>query len=375
MKDKKSNKHMMNRLIDTISGIFEPIINVLMGAALLKGFLFLLVNLGWLQDSSGAYKLLYAVSDGFFYFLPVFLAYTCSKKMKTDAFTAVALAVALLYPDITKVFEAGQGLDFFGIPVRPVTYQSGVIPIILAVILLRYVEMALNKILPEVIQGFMKPLLSLAIVAPITFIVFGPLGTIIGEGLAATYGILYGFSPVLAGVIFGLIWQPMVVFGFQWGMVPIIISNIQINGMDTILPMLGPAVFGQAGAAMAVSLITKHKGMKTTSFSGSITAILGVTEPVLYGVTMPLKRPMIAACIAGAVGGGIVGSSSARAISFAFPSVVSMVVFFGEGFWTFAISCVIGFVIGFVLTLLLRFNENDIPEVATAIASSDMEDE
>ncbi len=357
MTEKKNS--IMNRVIDTISGIFIPIINVLMAAALLKGLLMLFVNLGIMDETRGTYQLLFAAADGFFYYLPIFLAYTSATKLKADRFTAVLIAAALLYPDITKVFETGNGLEFLGIPINPVTYQSGVIPIILAVFLLHFVEQPLERYLPNAIKGFMKTLLSLLIVVPITFILFGPVGTIIGDGLAKTYDAIYTFSPVFAGAVFGFIWQPMVVFGLQWGLVPVIISNISHYGIDTILPMLGPAVFGQAGAAMAVSLITKNKRLKTVAFSGSITAILGVTEPVLYGVTVPLKRPMVAACIAGAIGGGVVGTSNARAISFAFPSLVSMVVYFGEGFITFLIACVIGFIIGFALTYLFRFRESE----------------
>jgi PTS system beta-glucosides-specific IIC component len=353
-KDKNS---IINKVIDIISGIFIPIIQVLMAAALLKGFLLLAVNSGLMAKADGAYRILYAIADGFFYYLPMFLAYTASKKLKTDSFTAVLIAAALLYPGITEIFETGSGLDFFGVRVNPVTYQSGVIPILLAVGLLHFIEIPLDKVLPSAVKGFLKPMLSVLIVVPVTFIIFGPIGTLIGDGLAKAYALLYGFSPVLAGVIFGLIWQPMVVFGMQWGMVPVIISNISNYGVDTILPMLGPAVMGQAGAAMAVSFLTKNKKLKPVAFSGSVTAILGVTEPVLYGVTIPLKRPMAAACIAGAIGGGIVGASHAGAVSFAFPSMVSLVVYFGKGFWTFFFALLLGFVLGFLLTYVFRFQD------------------
>ncbi|MBH1939523.1 PTS transporter subunit EIIC [Mobilitalea sibirica] len=328
-----------------------------MAAALLKGILTLVVNGGILSETDGTYRILYAIADAFFYYLPVFLAYTASVKLKADAFTSVMIAVALVHPDITAVFEKGLGLDFLGLPVSSVTYPSGVIPIILAVGLLHYVEIPLERYLPRAVKGFLKPMIAVLIVVPVTFLVFGPFGTFIGDVLAKSFHTLYNFSPIVAGAIFGLIWQPMVVFGFQWGLVPVILSNISAYGVDTILPLLGPAVLGQAGAAMAVSFMTKNKRMKTIAFSGSITAILGVTEPVLYGVTIPLKRPMVAACIAGAIGGGIVGTSSAGAVSFAFPSMVSLVVYFGEGFWTFFFACILGFIIGFLLTWIFRFKD------------------
>ncbi len=356
---KNSRESVFNRMIDTISGIFLPIINVLMAAALLKGVLLLFVNMGLLNETTGAYRILFAIADGFFHFLPIFLAYTASQKLKADTVTSMLVAATLVYPDITNVFSQGQSLDFFGITVHPVSYPSSVIPIILAVGILHFVEIPLERYIHGSIKGFLKPMLSVIIVAPITFLVFGPLGALVGNGLSSAYSALYQFSPIVAGAIFGLIWQPMVVFGFHWGMVPVIIEHINTLGVDSFLPLCGPAVMGQAGAAMAVSLMTKNKKHKTVAFSSSITAILGVTEPVLYGITIPLKRPMIAACIAGAIGGAVVGTSNARALAFAYPSMVSLVVYFGDGFWTFFLSMIAAFFISLILTFLLKFKESD----------------
>lgn len=353
---------VFNRVIDTISGIFLPVINVLMAAALLKGLLLVIVNAGLLSEASGAYRILYAISDGFFHFLPIFLAYTASHKLKADPFTSMLLAAALVYPDITNHFAQGKGLEFFGVAVSPVNYPSSVIPIILAVGVLHYVELPLER-LPGAVKGFLKPMLALIIVTPITFLIFGPLGTLVGNGLSAAYSAIYGFSPIVAGAVFGLIWQPMVVFGFHWGMVPVIIEHINTLGTDSFLPLCGPAVMGQAGAAMAVSILAKNKKLKTVALSSSVTAILGVTEPVLYGITIPLKRPMIAACIAGAIGGAIVGTSGAGAVAFAYPSMISLVVYFGQGFWTFFLSMIAGFFISLILGLLFKFNESDYHDV------------
>ncbi len=350
---------VFNRVIDTVSGIFLPIINVLMAAALLKGILMVTVNAGLLSEASGAYQILYAISDGFFHFLPVFLAYTASQKLKADPFTSMLLAAALVYPDITNHFAQGRSLELFGVAVPPVNYPSSVIPVILAVGVLHYVELPLERLLPGAVKGFLKPMLALIIVTPNTFLLFGPLGAMVGNGLSAAYSAIYGFSPIVAGAVFGLIWQPVVVFGFHWGMVPVIIEHINTLGTDSFLPLCGPAVMGQAGAAMAVSILAKNKKLKTVALSSSITAILGVTEPVLYGISVPLKRPMIAACIAGAIGGAIVGTSGAGAVAFAYPSMISLVVYFGKGFWTFFLSMIAAFFISLILGLLFKFNEAD----------------
>lgn len=353
-KDKKS---YFNKIMEIISGIFIPIINVLMAAAVLKGILMILVSTGVLLETDGAYRLLYALADGFFYYLPVFLAYTAAKKLGTDRFTAILIALALLHPDITTALESSTGLEFFGLPVKQVTYASSVIPILLAVILLHFVEKPLDRYLPEVIKGFLKPLIAILIVTPITFLVFGPIGTMIGDGLASAYALLYNFSPVIAGICLGFVWQPMVVVGLQWGLVPVIINNIALYGADTILPMLGPAVFAQAGVAAAVSVRAKNKKLKSVGISSSITAILGTTEPVLFGISIPYKTPMLAACISGAIGGGIVGYFKSKAVSFAFPSLLTMVVYMGEGFSAFLISCILCFFIVFGLMFIFRFKE------------------
>ncbi len=355
----KTKSSRLRIITDTISGIFLPIINVLMAAALLKSFLLVFANYGVVSPESGIYRILYAAADGFFYFLPIFLAYTASHKLKADTVTSILVAAALVYPDMIRILENGAELTILGLPVTPVTYPSSVVPILLAVGLLHYVEQPLEKYIPGAIKGFLKPMIALIIVVPVTFLIFGPLGAMIGSVLAGAYATIYNLSPILAGVIFGFIWQPMVVFGLHWGMVPIIIEHVNTLGYDTFLPFCGAGVMGQAGAAMAVSILARNKKLKTVALSSSITAILGATEPVLYSISIPLKRPMVAACIAGAVGGAIVGTSNARAVTFAFPSMISLVAYLGEGFFTFLLSMITAFFIALVLGLLLRFNEED----------------
>jgi PTS system beta-glucosides-specific IIC component len=366
IKEDKNTKFSFNKLMDIISGIFIPIINVLMAAAVLKGILMILISTGMLSEADGIYRILYTLADSFFYYLPVFLAYTAAKKIGADHFTAILIALALLHPNIMEAFESGAGLEIFGLPVKQVTYASSVIPILLAIILLHFVEKPLDRYLPGAIKGFLKPLISIIIVTPITFLVFGPVGTIIGDALAHAYALLYNFSPMLAGVCLGFVWQPMVVIGLQWGMVPVIINNLAVYGMDTILPMLGPGVFAQAGAAAAVSIMAKDKKLKSIGISSSITAILGTTEPVLFSISVPYKTPMLAACISGAIGGGIVGHFQSRAVSLAFPSLITMVVYMGEGFTAFLVSCILSFIIAFGLMFVFRFKEKDILEEEVA---------
>lgn len=340
-------------IIDKISGIFLPIINILMATAILKGVLILLVSLQVISKADGVYKLLYAAADGFFYFLPIFLAYTAAKQFSTDPFVAMVIGGALLYPDITTHFASGE-LVFLGMKVQSVSYASSVIPILLAVALLHFIEKPLEKYLHELIKGFLKPIICIVIVVPITFLFFGPIGVMIGDVLAKGFFYLYDFNPMLAGAFLGFIIQPMVVVGCHWSIVPVCIANIISYGGDPILPLMGGAVLAQGGSALAVGLIYQNSEDKRIAFSAALAAILGVSEPAIYGVNLKLGRPMLAACIAGGIGGGLAGISGAKAISFAFPSFATAVVYLGEGFGVFIISMVVGFVGGFILTMLQR---------------------
>ncbi|KAJ51418.1 phosphotransferase system glucose/maltose/N-acetylglucosamine-specific IIC component [Clostridium tetanomorphum] len=158
----------------------------------------------------------------------------------------------------------------------------------------------------------------------------------------------------------GFLIQIMVIFGFHWSLVPLAINNIALYGYDTILALMGPAAFAQAGAAFAVYLKTNNRNLKTVSLSATISAIFGVTEPALFGVNLPLKKPMIFVCIGGAIGGGIAGATGASAISFAFPGLATLPVFLGKGFIGFVLACTVGLIISFLLTFSIKFEDQPI---------------
>jgi beta-glucoside PTS system EIICBA component len=352
--EKKRNL-LIDRAIDGVAGIFMPIVNLLSAAGILKGVLAILTAASVLSTESQTYLVLNAMADSLFYFLPIFLAFTSAKKFGTNPFTAVVIAGVVLYPSLTAIMEKGETVSFFGLPLRGVTYHSSVIPMILAVALLVFVERFFQKILPEMIKGILTPLFCILIVGTATLLVFGPLGALIGDGLAAVYESIYNLSPIIAGCLLGAFTQPMVIFGFHWSFNIIAMNNIAVNGHDTILAFMGPALFGQAGAALAVMLKSKNQKFRSVCASGFLSALFGVSEPALFGVNLPRKKPMIAACIGGAVGGIIAGISGAEAISFAFPSLVSLPVFYGKGFGLYLVSDLVAMAVGFLLTLLFKF--------------------
>ena len=355
---------IINRFIGFISGVFTPFLGAMAGAGVLKGLLALFVALNWLQTTSGTYQIWYAAGDGFFYFLPMMLAFTAAKRLKVNQFVAVALAAALVYPTLATAISSSKGIDFIGIPVVPTTYSSSVIPILLAVWVLSYIEPVLDKIFPESVRNILTPLVGLMIMTPLTLLVVGPLGTSVGTMLSSGVSAIYNFAPFIAGAIMGAFWQVFVIFGVHWTFVPVMMNNIAKLGYDPLLPILSVAVISQAGAALGVFLKTKDLKMKSLAGSSVLTAVLGITEPTIYGVTLKLKKPFICASIAGAIGGAIAGAGGAHASSFTLPSLLALPTYLGKGFISVIIGLIVAFVLGAVLTYLFGVsNKKNMPEI------------
>ncbi|ALS38544.1 PTS system beta-glucosides-specific IIC component [Enterococcus rotai] len=374
-RDEGPKGNIFNQLIDIISSIFTPFLGAMAGAGVLKGFLTLALTLNWLTVESGVYVVLFAIADGIFTFLPILLAFTAAKKFKTNQFLAVCLAMALVHPSISAL--AGQTLSFAGIPViiGASAYTSSVIPIILAVYVQSYVERFFKKIIPSFLQIICVPLAVFLVMAPVTFIAIGPIGTILGDLLGKGYNGIYGISPIIAGAVMGGLWQVFVMFGMHWGFVPIMMLNLSQagGGVDTMAPMLLPAVLAQGGAALAVFFMTKNVKLKGLALSSTMTSVFGITEPTVYGVTLPLKRPFIAACIGGAVGGAFIGFSHVQNYVFGLISLLSLPGFIPQdtkdtsGLIAAVIGTVIAFVIAFVLTFILKFEDK--PEAGSEAAT------
>ncbi len=361
MTKQNEKKTLFTRFLDGISDIFGPIINLLSAAGILKGIMLILATAGVIEESGNTYAVLNAMSDSLFYFLPIILADSCAKKFGANRYTAMVIAGVLIYPKLVALMSAQPSVDFMGIPLKSTTYSSTVIPTILACALLAAIERLLTKYTPEVIKGFAVPIISIFTVSFITLAVFGPLGAFVSNGLAAGYDFVHRLSTVAAGLVLGSTIQLMVLVGVHWSFILIAMNNIALNGEDTVLALIGPAIFAQAGAGLAVLIKTKGDGaavkrFRSTAITGIVSAILGVTEPVMYGVNLPKRKPMIAVCIGGGLGGAIVGLSGAKAKAFAFPSLASFPVYFGDGFVLFVIGCAVGFISAFIVSMLLKYD-------------------
>lgn len=369
-----SNMSLMDKAIDLISGIFTPILGPMAAAGMIKGLTAMCASFGWLAKTSGTYEVLYAIGDGFFYFLPLILAITSAKKFKVDRFTAITIGAAMCYPAMVAMnsskkvlFDLFNGTflhsqvhaTFLGIPIISMNYTSTVIPIILAVWFASVVEKWCKKWIPTVVKTFLVPFVTLLIVVPLTFLIIGPLATWIGNALAAITSAVYNFSPVLAGILLGGFWQVFVIFGVHWGFVAVMMSNIAALGYDPILGLSLGASFAQIGVVLAILLQTKDQKLKGIALPAFLSGIFGVTEPAIYGVTLPRKKPFILSCIAAGVGGGLIGFFGTKMYMmggmgvFVIPAAIGPKTGVDMSVYGLMIAMAVSFVLGFILQMAL----------------------
>lgn len=357
-----AKENIVARFIDIISGIFTPIIGVMAASGILKGFLALSLACHWMSDSSGTYKLLFAASDALFFFFPVVLGYTAGKKFGGNPFVTMVIGATLVHPSMIAAFNDFQAdgqapLSFLGLPITFMNYSSSVIPIIFAAWVSSRLEKPLNAVLHSNIRNFFTPLLCLSLTVPLTFLLIGPAATWLSHLLAAGYQAVYGFNSTLAGAMMGAMWQVCVMFGLHWGLVPLMINNLSVLGHDTMLPLLIAPVLGQAGATLGVLLRTRDMKMKGIAGSAFSAAIFGITEPAVYGVTLPLRRPFIFGCIGGALGAAVLGYFHTTIYSFGFPSIFTFTQIIPPGgmdnsVWAAIFGTLIAFVFSAVMTFL-----------------------
>ncbi|WP_160676083.1 beta-glucoside-specific PTS transporter subunit IIABC [Clostridium sp. C8-1-8] len=367
-----------NKFIDIISGVFAPTLGVLAATGMIKGFNSLFVALGLYGDKSGTYAILNAIGDSLFYFFPIFLGYTASKKFKGNNFIGMAIGAALVYPKILALttaqplytlfngtmIQSNVNITFLGIPVILMDYSSSVIPIVLAAYVGAKIESGFKKIIPDVVKTFLVPFCTLLVTVPLTFIVIGPVATWAGKLIGTATLAIISLSPVLAGLFIGGFWQVFVMFGLHWGLIPIAINNMVTMHYDTVLSAAIGASFAQTGVVLAILLKTKNKKLKSLSIPAFISGIFGVTEPAIYGITLPRKKPFILSCIAAAVGGAIAEFMGTKGFImgglgvFALPSYINPQGM-DKGFYGALIAVIVSFVLGFLLMMVAGFKDEE----------------
>ena len=354
------------KILNNFAAIFTPIIPAIAASGMLKGILAIAVIIGNYYSTDiktyNTYIILHAASDAVFYFMPIILGYTAAKVFKAHEFISMIIGATLCYPSIVSLMTSKSEVTFFAIELTKANYTSSVIPIIIAVFILSYIQRFLEKIIPEVLKIIMVPTFSLLIMIPATLLIFGPIGIYIGEFINWIYYYIMGVSPILLGAFIGGVWCILVIFGAHRAIVPIGINDVAQTGRQNLLAFAGAANFAQAGAAFGVFFKTKNKNLKTVAASATVTALFGITEPAIYGANLRLKRPMICAVICGAIAGGLMGWGGSYGNAFANQGVLTIPVYAEAGtkaFLCYLIGIGFAFFGSCIMTMIVGFN--DIP--------------
>lgn len=361
--------NLFNKAIDIISGIFQPILGIMAACGMVKGLNALFVAIGLYSDSCGGYLVLNAIGDGLFNFLPLFLGYTAAKKFNLKPMLGLVIGAIMCYPTIQNsslsangnilytlftgtMFESNVYTDFFGIPMIAMDYTGTVIPVIFVVYFASKCEKFFNKSVPDLVKFFFVPMLTLLVSIPIGFLLIGPLATFGSSIIAKIVISVRNFSPMLAGAIVGLTWQILVIFGLHWGFIPVYINNIMTNGYDNVMMPFFACTFATSAVVLAIFFKTKDSKLKEMALPNFISGIFGVTEPAIYGILLPLKKPFIISCIAGAIGGGFYGAFNFRKFMmggmgiFEFPAMIEP-----DG----SMGNLIVAVVGVIITMIIAF--------------------
>lgn len=350
-------------VFDVISGIFTPILPAIVGSGLIKGIMALFVSLGWLTETSSTYQVLQIFSNAVFYFLPFLIAYSAAKKFKTRESLALALAGILLYP--TMIEGAAKGADplsFLGLSIPLNNYTSSVLPIILGVLLLSFVDKWITKAIPKSLSIVFTPVLSLMITAPLTLAFIAPIGNVSGQYLEIFFTSLFNFAGPIAGLLMGGLMPLIVLTGMHYAFFPSTLASFEKVGYDImLLPMNFIANMAQAGAVLGVIIRTKRVETRSLALSTLLPSFFGITEPAIYGVTLRLKKPFYASLIGGAVGGCFYGLFSVKTTAFSIPGITSLPTYIMKGTNNFQLALIgiaLSFIVSLLITILLGFQES-----------------
>lgn len=359
-------------VFDIIGGIFKPILIVIIGAGVLQAVRDVLVQVGAISKVSSSYIFLDGLGNAVFYFLPIFLAIASAQVFKATPFLAAATAAFLLYPNIVNMYEwannVGWNLTLFGaIPITYAKYPSSVLPIILIVFVQSKVEPLLKKIIPDLLMSILFPVLTLFITCISGIIILGPIGTWIGDALAAGITWLNNTVSWLVPTVVGALSPFLVITGSHYSLFPVATQNLAQLGYDTVLiPGMMASNMALAGVSFAIAIRSKQKMYKSYSASAGITSFFGISQSSLYGNAIPLKKPLYASIIGGGIGGFYAGITAIKARSFVTPGLLALVGFSSDtgNLINSIITCVISFAATFALTIIMGFEEPDANTVA-----------
>ena len=380
---------IVNSIIATMSAVFAPFVYILAAAGLLQGALILITMAAPAFAKTGTYEVLNFMSWTPFTFLPIFIAITASKHFKCNTYIAILCCCALVnqsWADIAARIADGDVVRFLGVKLSETTYTSTVLPPLILVWVLSYLEHFIEKKLSDAAKPLLTPLICFVIMVPATIMVIGPASAITANAIANGYNALVAFAPALAGAIIGGLWQVVVIFGVHWGITPVVLANFDMYGYDTFQAFQTIAVVAQVAAAFGVFIKSRNKEFKGVALSAGITGIFGITEPTIFGVTLRLKKPFICGCAGGAIGAVVLSFFHSAYYAYAgLPGLLTIVnainkdapmSFIGE-----AAACVIASVITIVAIQIVGFDdpagesgETEAAEIDTESASDDSQE-
>ncbi len=364
-------KSVASAIVDSITGCMTPMIPALTAAGMIKVVMTLLTTFNLVTDTSSTYQVINFIGDAAFYFMPFLIAANAAKVFNVNQSLALIIAGVFLHPNFTAMIASGDPITFFSIPVTPTTYSYSVIPVILMVWIMSYIVKLVDKITPRIVKLILHPTLVILISAPIAIIVVGPLGGIIGDGLAVAIDFLSAKLGFIIVGILGAAFPFIVMTGMHHALTPIGLNAVATGGDTLIFVSQVCSNVAQSGASFAVAVRSKDPNMKQLASASGVSAIMGITEPALYGVTLKLKRPVVAAAIAAGIG-GIVGGLLQVTLYIAQNCILALPAFIGEkgmsNFLYGVIMILVSFVGAFVLTLIFGFKDEIEEESTTSEA-------
>ncbi|MGN0976086.1 MAG: PTS transporter subunit EIIC [Gemmiger sp.] len=355
LKGKKPKR--MEQVMDVISSLFTPAIAAITGAAMIKVVLVILTMTGLMDSAGTTYKLFSIAGDAPFYFLPLILAYTSACKFGVDPMVGLTIGFMMVHPNYTALVSAGEPVKMFGfLPVTLATYTSTVIPVILVIYVASWVQKFADKVSPKVVKFFFRPMLTLMIMVPLTYCIVGPLGNLVGKGLEAVLSVVQNNAPWFLPIFFGAFGPIVIMLGMHYAVtIPLALAAIEAFGYDMLGPGFLVANVAQGAAALAVSVLAKDKGFKSLAVSTGISALLGTTEPALYGVNLRLRKPLIASILGGCVGGIVCGVAGVKRIVFGPTGLTSIAIFIDPNNSMNFVFALVGVAVTFVVTFALTF--------------------
>lgn len=380
--DGQDDKKLVAKVIDTVSGIFTPILPAITAAGMMKAVLAILVAFKVVTPDAQSYQVINFMADAAFYFLPVLLANSAAKKFKCNPYMAMMIGGMLIHPTFISMVngakETGEAIKVFGLPITAASYASSVIPIILGVWFMSYVEPIADKISPKAIKFFSKPLITALVTGIATLVVIGPIGYIVSDKISLAITTLESYCSWLVPALVGGLTPLLVMTGTHYGLIPIGVNNVMSMGYDTIVgPSMLASNVAQGAASLAVAFKTKNPEIKQLASSAGITGVCGITEPALYGVSLRFKTPLYATMIGGAVGGLFLGIFKVARYATGSPGLLTLPIYIGgdsmANFFYACIGTVISIVVAFVVCLIIykdpKQEETNAKEVKTEVVT------